>query len=66
MCDILLSRNALHLHQEALVIVSKAAVGLQQTLEMLPQPRSLLSVLWTQSSNKQHSCSDVVLNCVVS
>lgn len=31
------------------------AVGLQQALEMLPQPCSLLRVLRTQSGDKRHS-----------
>lgn len=50
-----LFRKLEHLHQEALVVVPQAAVGLQQALEMLPEPRSLVGVLRTQPGDKQHS-----------
>lgn len=50
-----MEQTVLHLHQEALVILSEVAVGLQQALEMLPQPRSLLRVLRSQSDDQRHS-----------
>lgn len=49
------SSKAPHLHQEALVVLPQVAVGLQQALQMLPQPRSLLRVLGTQPGDQQHS-----------
>lgn len=48
------SSKAPHLHQEALVVLPQVAVGLQQALQVLPQPRPLVRVLRTQPGDQQH------------
>lgn len=53
------NRSRLHLHQEALVVLLEVAVGLQQGLQMLPQPRSSLRVLRTQPVGRtQRLCEE--------